>query len=453
MRDPDLVHRAERAAIALERAWGRWRTMHGLGSDPLPPVSSYVGYSLEEPWGQPRVVFGVSADEAERLASLLDGHDCVGPIHAEVTGRSEWRRLPVTGPGSPGWPLDEQLSIPAQAPQPGSETFTPPRSRADSAAADAKAGDAKARGTKSGATKAGAPNGGNAKAGAPNAGNARASAPNGGNAKASAPNTGDAKAGNANNSDPADRRTGARDASSSVSEPDSTPATNAPGNASAAGGGAATGSTRPDGGSKPNPATPTEEPDQNGPAASAASRPPKSRKAPSVPLVPVAGSSLAAAGNRPVGDADQPADSAQAGVQAQRAESAGTVQLPALEEPGIVAFRRRPDESLSEPQELVPLPEPLTSGNDFMPNQGPGYRGPRYQGYPPQYQSGSDPARAQSAHAAVPEADIEAAPSAAQSVRGRARQLSRLARNRRQGPGAHEAWGSPDENSAADHAV
>ena len=99
MRDPDLVQRAERAATALERAWIHWRTMHGLGSDPLPPVSSYVGYSLEEPWGQPRVVFGVGAEEAERLAALLDGHDCVGPIHAEVRGRPEWRHGTGSGAG------------------------------------------------------------------------------------------------------------------------------------------------------------------------------------------------------------------------------------------------------------------------------------------------------------------------------------------------------------------
>jgi len=38
--------------------------MHGLGTEPLPPVSSYVGYSLQEPWGQPRVVFGIDAGEA-----------------------------------------------------------------------------------------------------------------------------------------------------------------------------------------------------------------------------------------------------------------------------------------------------------------------------------------------------------------------------------------------------
>jgi hypothetical protein len=84
MRDPDLAVRAQQAAAELERAWDRWRTMHGLGTDPLPPVSSYVGYSLEEPWGQPRVVFGIDAREAEQLATLLDRHDCAGPVYAAV---------------------------------------------------------------------------------------------------------------------------------------------------------------------------------------------------------------------------------------------------------------------------------------------------------------------------------------------------------------------------------
>jgi len=84
MRDSDLVKRAERAAFALERAWGHWRATHGLGDQPLPPVSSYVGYSVEEPWGHPRVIFGVDVDEAERLAAVLEGHDCVGPVHAEL---------------------------------------------------------------------------------------------------------------------------------------------------------------------------------------------------------------------------------------------------------------------------------------------------------------------------------------------------------------------------------
>jgi hypothetical protein len=109
------MQRADRAAIALEEAWERWRAMHGLGSEPLPPVSSYVGYSLEEPWGQPRVVFGLRADEAELLASLLDGHDCVGPIYAEVSTRPGWRR-PVNGPAQLPRPYTNPLSVPAQAP-------------------------------------------------------------------------------------------------------------------------------------------------------------------------------------------------------------------------------------------------------------------------------------------------------------------------------------------------
>jgi hypothetical protein len=102
MRDPDLVVRAQRAAAELERAWDRWRTMHGLGTDPMPPVSSYVGYSLEEPWGQPRVVFGIDAREAEVLAALLDRHEVAGPIYASVAsrrGRGPWRRL-MAGPRS-----------------------------------------------------------------------------------------------------------------------------------------------------------------------------------------------------------------------------------------------------------------------------------------------------------------------------------------------------------------
>jgi hypothetical protein len=116
MRDPELMQRADRAAIGLEEAWERWRAMHGLGSEPLPPVSSYVGYSLEEPWGQPRVVFGLRADEAELLASLLDGHDCVGPIYAEVSTRPD-RRRSVNGPASQlTRPYASALTVPAQAP-------------------------------------------------------------------------------------------------------------------------------------------------------------------------------------------------------------------------------------------------------------------------------------------------------------------------------------------------
>jgi hypothetical protein len=96
MRDPDLVQRAERAATALEQAWMSWREQHGLGADRLPPVSSYVGYSVEEPWGQPRVVLGIDADGAEQLAALINGHDCVGPVHAGVIARPERRQQPAT---------------------------------------------------------------------------------------------------------------------------------------------------------------------------------------------------------------------------------------------------------------------------------------------------------------------------------------------------------------------
>ena len=76
MPDPRLVSRAQRAATMLERAWERWRATQGLEAEPLPPVSSYVGYSIEEPWGRPRVVFGVDAEDAERLAALL--HTSIG---------------------------------------------------------------------------------------------------------------------------------------------------------------------------------------------------------------------------------------------------------------------------------------------------------------------------------------------------------------------------------------
>ena len=72
MPDPEMVARAHRAAAMLERAWDRWRTAYGIATGPMPPISSYVGYSIEEPWGRPRVVFGVDAREAEQLAVLLD---------------------------------------------------------------------------------------------------------------------------------------------------------------------------------------------------------------------------------------------------------------------------------------------------------------------------------------------------------------------------------------------
>jgi hypothetical protein len=95
MRDPELVFKAQLAASALERAWQHWRVVHGLLADPMPAISSYVGYSLEEPWGQPRVVFGLAVADAEQLTALLERHDCGGP------GR--------------------QLPVPPQAPSPHAE--------------------------------------------------------------------------------------------------------------------------------------------------------------------------------------------------------------------------------------------------------------------------------------------------------------------------------------------
>ncbi|HVB44755.1 MAG TPA: hypothetical protein VNF47_18915 [Streptosporangiaceae bacterium] len=118
MRDPDLVFKAQLAASALESAWHRWRVVHGLTSDPMPTVSSYVGYSLEEPWGQPRVVFGLAAEDAEQLTALLERHDCVGPVYATVTA------LPGSPAGQdkagirPGLPLP----VPRQAPPAVAET-------------------------------------------------------------------------------------------------------------------------------------------------------------------------------------------------------------------------------------------------------------------------------------------------------------------------------------------
>jgi len=117
MRDPGLVQRGERAATALEKAWIHWRVRHGLGSGQLPPVSSYVGYSLTEPWGQPRVVFGIDADEAERLAAILEGHDCVGPVHAEIASRPErWQQAEAAAPAAESEPAGQPAGIqPVQA--------------------------------------------------------------------------------------------------------------------------------------------------------------------------------------------------------------------------------------------------------------------------------------------------------------------------------------------------
>jgi hypothetical protein len=96
MPDPRLVSRAQRAATMLERAWERWRATQGLEAQPMPPVSSYVGYSIEEPWGRPRVVFGVNAEDAERLAALLQESAGYGPEDLPRPADSGYRP-PVRG--------------------------------------------------------------------------------------------------------------------------------------------------------------------------------------------------------------------------------------------------------------------------------------------------------------------------------------------------------------------
>jgi hypothetical protein len=122
MRDPDLVVRAQEAATALESAWRHWREVHWRSADPLPPVSSYVGYSLEAPWGQPRVILGICAEEAAYLAALLEGRDCGGPGHALVTakpvGRSGGGPARGSDPGNGmGWPGAAGLvHVPAPSP-------------------------------------------------------------------------------------------------------------------------------------------------------------------------------------------------------------------------------------------------------------------------------------------------------------------------------------------------
>jgi hypothetical protein len=121
MSDQDLMFRAQRAAAALERAWGRWRNSHGM-STPLPPVSSYVGYSIEEPWGQPRVVFGVSAEEAEEFASLLGRADRVSAALPSASAAV----LPTVGGGPVGDDQAPRLQIPMQGSPGGGRADLPP---------------------------------------------------------------------------------------------------------------------------------------------------------------------------------------------------------------------------------------------------------------------------------------------------------------------------------------
>ncbi len=422
MRDPDLVQRAERAATALERAWIHWRTMHGLGSDPLPPVSSYVGYSLEEPWGQPRVVFGVGAEEAERLAALLDGHDCVGPIHAEVTGRPEWRHGPGSGPGLPDRAFGEQLRIPAQAPQPLADMF-PPGSYAGGAAV------ANGIAAHDGRTAAGAP-----------AKTTDAAAIEGEPGEGS-------------------RAEGSRAEVSRVDGALSDGALSEGALSEGAPSEGALGETPA--GMEPHDETARGNADQE--------------------LAPVADQfvpedALGGADDDDVylvrsdmeSDEPVPDSSAPGSTVVGNTGRGGTEQLaplPPLPSLEIATFRRLPEQLADGAEGAAPLAAaPIaTSGYDIMPNQGPGYRGPRYQGSPPQYQSGPSLDAASSDDAATPAEDRDVAatsdrppagrPSTSQQARSKARQFAKRGRARRQGPGAHEAWESADERSASDHAI
>lgn len=117
MRDSDLVVRAQLAASALEGAWRRWRVVHGDMADPMPAVSSYVGYSLQEPWGQPRVVLGIAAQDAEQLAALIERHDRGEPALAAAVTQPGVRDRPAwTGAGVGPAP------VPMQAPSASADT-------------------------------------------------------------------------------------------------------------------------------------------------------------------------------------------------------------------------------------------------------------------------------------------------------------------------------------------
>ncbi len=104
MRDPELVARAQHAAARLESAWERWRALQGMGETSAQPVVGYVGYALNEPWGQPRAVIGFSADEAERLADLLDrGSDSSPDRRMELAQRHVPDQPAAPGvPAAPG---------------------------------------------------------------------------------------------------------------------------------------------------------------------------------------------------------------------------------------------------------------------------------------------------------------------------------------------------------------
>ena len=374
MRDPDLVQRAERAATALEQAWGHWRVMHGLGTDPLPPVSSYVGYSLEEPWGQPRVVFGVGAEEAERLAALLAGHDCVGPVHAELSARSDWRLAASSGPqAGQTRSFDGTLSVPAQSPPPGAEPF-----------GGQGAGQTTAAGT--------------------------ATDPRGADIGYPTTGAGDAAA------RATDRTTAGGDGTGrDESEQDEHGATGRPPEQFL------TGRTPPSAAQQlePLPAMPAtlgelaamrdNEALDSGPGLPATDRLRSDRLSSDRARSDRHGSDRPRpdrhGSDRPRSDRPRSDHHGEAGGARladgswQYGDQAGTAPLTASEQASVVAFPRRPDHQPTQRDEPVQFAAaPTGDGYDATPSQGPGYRGPRYQGVPPQYQ----PSPADEDPAAVP---------------------------------------------------
>jgi len=72
----------------------------------------------------------------------------------------------------------------------------------------------------------------------------------------------------------------------------------------------------------------------------------------------------------------------------QRGEPAGTVELAAVEQSSVVAFRRRQEQSADQWQEQIPAAPPASDRLEAVPSQGAGYYGRRYQGFPPRYQPG-----------------------------------------------------------------
>jgi hypothetical protein len=203
--------------------------------------------------------------------------------------------------------------------------------------------------------------------------------------------------------------------------------------------------------------------DRDGADATTLARPPLSRMFPAAPLLPVAGharGATSASGTaRQAVDASQAANGGSPDETRRPAGPEGTVQFPALDQSGIVAFRRRQDQATDEFPSLglsaqqPPDPfasSPAGSAFDATPSPGPGYRGPRYRGFPPQYQ----PAPASDAASAEFRAGAGDAAETSQPELSDARQVSSFGRPRRTGPGAHEAAGWPQgDHAATDTAV